>query len=96
MRRIVRLLVAAVTVVAVVILFVLPGRTLLSQRATLARTRSQVQLLDSENAKLSATVASLRSDAEIEYLAREYYGLVEPGQHEYEVLPPTEGRSTGT
>jgi cell division protein FtsB len=94
-RRTVRGLLIGVACVAVIVLFVLPGRTLLQQRDTLARTRHQIQVLDNENAKLAATARSLQSDGEIERLARQRYGLVMPGQQAYVVLPPAAGVPAG-
>lgn len=87
MRRRVAWLLAAVTVLAVLLLFVLPGRTLLRQRASLQRTERQLQALRAEDAHLQQTAAALRSDAEIERLARQRYGLVRPGEQAYVVLP---------
>jgi cell division protein FtsB len=82
------MVVAAVTLVGVLFLFVLPGRTYLAQRRSLTATASRVQVLGKENAKLGQQVQALQTDSEIERLAREQYGLVKPGEQAYAILPP--------
>ena len=96
MRRTVRILILSVTAVAVIVLFVLPGRQLLAQSHQLSSTRHRIEMLDQENAKLSAQARSLRSDATVEQLARQKYGLVKPGEQAYVVLPPTAAAPTST
>jgi cell division protein FtsL len=86
-RRAVRLLLAAVAVAAILLLFVLPGRTFLAQTHSLAATQKQVSDLAAENAQLKAEAKSLQSNAKIEQIAREDYGLVMPGQRAYAVIP---------
>jgi cell division protein FtsB len=88
MRRAGRLVLASVTLVGVLFLFVLPGRTYLAQRRSLTASANRVQVLSKENAKLSEQVQVLQTDAEIERLAREQYGLVKPGEQAYAILPP--------
>lgn len=87
MRRAVRLLLVAVAVAAILLLFILPGRTFLSQAHSLAATQRQVNDLTAENAKLRAEARDLQSNAEIEQIAREEYGLVMPGEKAYAVIP---------
>lgn len=87
MRRTVRIVVLVVTVLAVTVLFVLPGRTMLAQSNSLAATRHRIEVLDQENAKLAAQARALQTNARIEQLARSKYGLVDPGEQAYVVLP---------
>lgn len=89
MRRAVRILLMAVTMLGVTVLFVLPGRTLLDQSRSLTNTRHRVDVISQENAALAARAAALKTDAQIEQLARQRYGLVMPGEQAYVVLPPT-------
>jgi cell division protein FtsL len=96
MRRTVRILLLAVTALALVVLFVLPGRELLGQSHSLSSTQQRISLLDKENAKLAAQAADLQTDARIEQLARQKYGLVMPGEQAYVVLPPAAPGSTTT
>jgi cell division protein FtsL len=95
-RRAVRVLLLAVAVAAILLLFVLPGRTFLSQEHSLATTQRQVNDLTSENAKLRQEAKSLQSTSEIEQIAREQYGLVMPGEKAYAVLPAAPTPTTTT
>ena len=88
MRRRAWLLVASVVLVGVLFLAVFPTRTYLSQRRDLARTEQRLSVLSRQNGELSARVARLNTDAEIERLAREQYNLVRPGEEAYAILPP--------
>lgn len=96
MRRALRLLLLAVAVAAILLLFVLPGRTFLSQERSLATTQRQVNDLTAENAKLRREAKNLQSDSVIEQIAREEYGLVMPGQKAYAIIPATPGSTTTT
>jgi cell division protein FtsB len=87
-RRAFRLVVAGISLVAVMFLFVLPARTYLAQRRSLSEASDRVQVLSQENAKLAQQVQLLQTDAEIERLARQQYGLVKPGETAYAILPP--------
>jgi len=79
---------AAVLLVAAVFLFALPGRDYLSQRRSLNAAEVKVQVLAAQNAKLDQQRQHLQTDAEIERIAREQYGLVRPGEEAYAILPP--------
>jgi cell division protein FtsB len=87
-RRIVWLIFASVLLVAGLFLFVLPGRTYLTQRRSLDAATVRERVLSSENAKLAQRIQQLQTDAEIERLARQEYGLVKPGEQAYAILPP--------
>jgi cell division protein FtsB len=79
-----------VSVVLVGVLFagVFPTRTYLAQRASISRAEKQLSVLGEQNAELERRAKELRSDREIERLARERYNLVKPGEEAYAVLPP--------
>jgi cell division protein FtsB len=87
-RRLVWLLLASVTLVAALFLFVLPGRTYLGQRRSLSAAEERARVLSAENAKLDQQIRQLQTDAEIERLARQQYGLVKPGEQAFAILPP--------
>lgn len=87
MRRALRLLIAGVVVAGILLLFVLPGRTFLSQAHSLSATQRQLNALTAENAKLQVEAKDLQSNSRIEQIAREDYGLVMPGQRAYAVIP---------
>lgn len=82
----------AVSIVAVGVLFfgVFPTRAYLDQRRDIASAESQLAALDATNAELAARVDALRTDAEVERLAREQYNLVFPGEEAYALLPAPE------
>jgi len=86
-RRLVRLLVCAVVAIGVVFTFVNPTRQWLDQRGNIAAAHERVAVLDDKSAELSQRAAQLRTDAEVERLAREQYGLVKPGEEAYAILP---------
>jgi cell division protein FtsB len=96
MRRAVRLLIVAVVGMALVLLFVLPGRTMLAQHHSLSVAERQLTALNVENAKLRQEAKALQSTADIERIAREDYGLVMPGQQAYAVIPATANSVTTT
>ncbi|HEX9467335.1 MAG TPA: septum formation initiator family protein, partial [Acidimicrobiia bacterium] len=48
---------------------------------------TRLELLQSENAKLAGESKLLSSDAEIERLARERYGLVKSGEKAFVIVP---------
>ncbi len=80
--------------VAFLFAFVFPTRALLAQREDERRARDRLELLREESDKLADEAEQLRSDEEIERLARERYHLVYPGEESYAVVP--EGSTTTT
>lgn len=89
-----RIAVLTLVVVAFLFAFVFPTRALLAQRDEERSARERLALLREESAKLEAEAERLRSDEEIERLARERFHLVHPGEESYAVIP--EGSSTTT
>jgi cell division protein FtsB len=86
-RRVFSVVLAAVMLVAALFLFGLPGRTYLNQQRSLNAAEVRLQVLSAENVKLDQRAQQLQTDAEIERLAREQYGLVKPGEEAYAILP---------
>ncbi|MHB1930241.1 MAG: septum formation initiator family protein [Acidimicrobiales bacterium] len=86
MRRAVWLLLASVVSVGVLVLFVLPTRTLLDQRGEIAHIHAQIAALRTEDTTLQARASALRQPATIERVARQDFGLVLPGQKAYAVI----------
>ena len=87
MFRSVRWLVLFGIVMAVLLTFVFPTRTFLAQRTSITDAKTQLRVLDQQNRALADRATRLRSDEEIERLAREQYNLVRPGEEAYAVLP---------
>jgi cell division protein FtsL len=77
----------AVICVGLLFAFVYPTRTLLDQRDQMNRANDQLNVLEQQNAKLKQEAKQLSSDAEIERLARENYGLVKPGERAFVIVP---------
>jgi cell division protein FtsB len=69
---------------------ILPFRQLISQQNQIERSQAQRTALTDENDLLAEDIAMLGTDAEIERLAREQYGLVRPGEVAYVVVTPDE------
>ena len=82
-----RLALFLVVLVGLLFAFVYPTRTFLDQRSDTNKARSQLEVLRSENARLQHESARLSTDAEIERIARERYGLVKPGERSFVILP---------
>lgn len=80
---------AALAVVGVLILGVFPTKAWLDQRQQRKALAAQLATLSAENQALEARAAQLRSDEEIERLARQY-NLVKPGEETYFILPRAE------
>jgi cell division protein FtsB len=76
-----------VVLVGLLFAFVYPTRTFLDQRAATGKAQAQLELLQSENARMARETKKLRTDSEIEKLAREKYGLVKPGERAFVILP---------
>jgi hypothetical protein len=79
---------AAVVFAAVVLLSALPWSTLMDQHAQLSSAASQVTALQAENRALAGEERELSNASTVAGLARQDYGLVEPGQKAYDILPP--------
>jgi cell division protein FtsL len=82
-----RLALFLVVLVGLLFAFVYPTRTFLDQRNETNKARAQLEVLQSENARLARESKRLSTDSEIERLAREKYGLVKPGERPFVILP---------
>ncbi|MFZ0014144.1 MAG: septum formation initiator family protein [Acidimicrobiia bacterium] len=67
---------------------VVPYGQILDSNRQVASAETQLETLQSENARLQADIDALETDAEIEKLAREKLGYVRPGETAYVVLDP--------
>jgi len=86
--RILGLVIGSIALAAVLFLFVLPTRTYLAQRQSLAAAETRLKVFNDQNASLTAQAKQLQTNAEVERLAREQYGLVMPGEKAYVIVPP--------
>jgi cell division protein FtsB len=78
--------VAALVLIGVLALAVFPAKAWLEQRRDLRALVAQEAALTAENQALEARTDQLRSDEEIERLARQY-NLVKPGEETYFIQP---------
>ncbi len=76
-----------VVLVGLLFVFVYPTRTFLEQRRETEQARDQLALLQSQRARLQAQAKDLSKDGEVVRIARERYGLVQPGQIPFLILP---------
>jgi cell division protein FtsB len=88
-RVLVRVLLGAMVVVALLFVFVFPARTLLAQRQQTEKQKKTLELLHEQSRKLAEESRRLQNNAEVERMAREQYGFVFPGEHPYVVVPPS-------
>ncbi len=86
-----RLALLLVVLVGLLFVFVYPTRTFIDQRDETNKARAQLEVLQTENARLARESKRLTSDSEIERLARQKYGLVKPGQTPFVILPAPTG-----
>lgn len=86
-RRLVWPLAIAITLGGMMFVFFLPARALMQQRADVRAAETRLRVLRTQDQQLTARVAELHTDAEIERLARQQYGLVFPGEEAYALLP---------
>ena len=82
-----RVAMVLVVFVGLLFAFVYPTRTFLDQRNETNKARAQLEVLQSENARLARESKRLSTDSEIERLARQKYGLVRPGEQPFVILP---------
>ncbi len=73
------------TIVLVAIEF--PFRQLMDQRAQISRTALALETVQSHNSILQHDISSLSRTSTILSIAHEEYGLVQPGQRSYVILP---------
>lgn len=96
MRRAALLLLVGLAAVGVLLLFVLPVHTLLSQRREISQTQQHIAALRKEDAALAARVKGLRSPAAVERLAHEDFGMVRRPQRLYTIVPAAPNTTTTT
>jgi cell division protein FtsB len=81
------LLVGTLATVGVLFIAVFPARTYLDQHHRRQEVLAEIKAADGRNRALERRIDTLRTDAEVERLAREQYNLVRPGEEAYAILP---------
>jgi cell division protein FtsB len=79
--------VLAVLTIGVLMVGAFPTRTLLDQRSAASTAEARLQELEEANAAAQQEADALRTDAVVEQIARDEYGLARPGDELYHVLP---------
>jgi cell division protein FtsB len=92
-RRLLWPMLVTVTVLIVLAIGVFPTRQYLDQRSETATRSAVLEQLRDQNDRLEAQVEALRTDAEVERIARSEFSFVFPGEETYAVLPPPRSAS---
>lgn len=79
---------SALVLLVVAALGLLPYRQVLARERAVDLSQQQLDALVEENLRLEQLVAILQTDAEVERLAREQFGLVMPGEVGYVAVVP--------
>ncbi|HYI62855.1 MAG TPA: septum formation initiator family protein [Acidimicrobiales bacterium] len=72
----------------VLLVGVFPTRQWWAQRDELGQRREELARQQDESEQLEQRIATLRTEEEVERLAREEFGMVRPGEEAYQILPP--------
>lgn len=80
---------------AVVLTNVFPFRQMLAQEQRVDAARTQLELLQTENARLETEAAALQTDEEVERIARAQLGYVFPDDQPFVVTTPGSGTAAG-
>jgi len=80
-------LMLALVLFAGLVYFIFPTTTWLDQRAEATEVRNELNELIGEQAVLRQEIARMRTDDEVERIARRDFNFVLPGEEAYAVLP---------
>lgn len=80
-------LMLAVVLFAGLVYFIFPTATWLEQRDESAQVRSELDSLITEQGELRREISRMRTDEEVERIARRDFNYVYPGEEAYAVLP---------
>jgi cell division protein FtsB len=86
-RRLRPLFVVALVVAGILFTFGNPARTWYDQRQEIIAAEERTAVLDEQIRDLQARADVLRTDEEVERIARGEYGLVKPGEEAFGILP---------
>ena len=80
-------LLLALLLFAGLVYFIFPTTTWLDQRAEASEVRLTLQALTNEQDQLRTNISRMRTDEEVERIARRDFSLVFPGEEAYALLP---------
>jgi cell division protein FtsB len=78
---------AGLLLVGFLFVFVYPTRTFLQQRSQKNAAERQLEVLHQQTKMLQDQTKKLTTDAEVERLARERFGMIRPGETPYAPIP---------
>ena len=81
------LLIGALVLAVAIVTLEFPLSELMHQRSALSAASAELSSVRARNAQVTAEIASLHKSSTIAAIAHEEYGLVEPGQRSYVILP---------
>ncbi len=87
-RRLAWTALVVVTLVVAVMFIIVPARSWLELRSEVESRRVEIETLEADTARLEQRILDLKTDDEIERIARSEYNLVYPNEEAYAVLPP--------
>jgi cell division protein FtsB len=87
MKRLIVPVLATAMLITVLVVGVFPTRSYLSQRQAIASASADLAKVSQTNDTMQAEVDRLQTSQEIERQAREQYGMVNPGDEAYHILP---------
>jgi len=87
LRRVILPLIVAIGLLAGLAYFFFPTATWLDQRAEAAEVERELEALLAEQEVLRNEIARMRTDDEVERIARRDFNFVFPGEEAYAVLP---------
>jgi cell division protein FtsL len=82
--------------VGLLFVFVYPTRTYLQQRNQISAAEHHLAQLQRDTARLESQSRQLQTNAAVERIAREQYGLVRPGETPYVIVPTAPPVTTPT
>jgi cell division protein FtsB len=92
---ILRLAIASLVLIGALFLFVFPTTAVLDQRGQLSDAEKRLSVLKEQTKRLDEASKRVKSDAEIERLARDRFNMVKPGEQAWAVVPaPTTTTTT--
>ncbi|MFB0901813.1 MAG: septum formation initiator family protein [Acidimicrobiales bacterium] len=80
-------LMLALVLFAGLVYFIFPTTTWLDQRAEASEVQEELDALVGEQAELRQEIARMRTDDEVELIARRDFNFVLPGEEAYAILP---------
>jgi len=87
-RRLAAGLAVSVALVGFLLVGVFPTQDWLSQRDERRAKQAELDAIEAEGKAYEERIAELKSPEEIERQAREEYGMIEPGETVFGILPP--------